>query len=156
MWLYKNGLIKSFSDWWLNFQQFSAGFNFEIVGHGYKSFNNNNKPCAEFLCRICAFYWNILVVICPRLSFISNFCKRYNCIVLFCHFLECIVIWVDRVLKYTYKYFVQLWFKYKYIDSNTYTDTFNQIYSGLGCWVGMLSTVLWLETPYKAKKEFQD
>ena len=64
------------------------------------------------------------------------------------------------VLKYKYIYFVQLWFKYKYIDSNTNTNTFKQIYlpkftplhfrkfhwhwsswgtwwGGLGCWVGM-------------------
>ena len=34
----EQGFRKSFSAWGLNFKQFSAGFNFEIVGHDYKDF----------------------------------------------------------------------------------------------------------------------
>ena len=49
-------------------------------------------PGAVFLCRISSFYWNILVVICQYLLFISNFSKRKNCIVSYHHFLECIAI----------------------------------------------------------------
>ena len=37
------GFRKSFSAWGLYFKRFSAGFNFEIVGHGYKDFINRNK-----------------------------------------------------------------------------------------------------------------
>ena len=37
------GFRKWFSAWGLNFKQFSAGFNFEIVGHNYKDFINKNK-----------------------------------------------------------------------------------------------------------------
>ena len=37
------GFRKSFSAWGLNFKQFSAGFDFEIVGHNYKDFINKNK-----------------------------------------------------------------------------------------------------------------
>ena len=39
----QQGFRKSFSAWGLNFKQFSAGFNFEIVGHNYKDFINKNK-----------------------------------------------------------------------------------------------------------------
>ena len=39
----KQGFRKSFSAWGLNFKQFTAGFIFEIVGHGYKDFINKNK-----------------------------------------------------------------------------------------------------------------
>ena len=41
-WLAQQGFRKSFSAWGLNFKQFSAGFNFQIVGHGYKDFINKN------------------------------------------------------------------------------------------------------------------
>ena len=37
------GFRKWFSAWGLNFKQFLAGFNFEIVGHNYKDFVNKNK-----------------------------------------------------------------------------------------------------------------
>ena len=36
------GFRKSFSAWGLNFKQFSARFDFEIVGHGYKDLINKN------------------------------------------------------------------------------------------------------------------
>ena len=40
------GFRKSFSAWALNFKQFLAGFNFEIVGHSYKDLINKNT-CAK-------------------------------------------------------------------------------------------------------------
>ena len=84
--------------------------------------DSSEFPRAEFLCNICAFYWNILVVICRCLSFISNYSKRLNCIVLYCHFLECIVICIVSsnlpMHRNMMNRFTPNKYKYKFIQKN--------------------------------------
>ena len=41
---------KSFSAWGLNCKQFSAGINFEIVGHSYRDFINENRHDMQHRC----------------------------------------------------------------------------------------------------------
>ena len=41
------GFTKSYSAWGQNFKQFSAGFNFKIVGYNYKDFINENKRTTQ-------------------------------------------------------------------------------------------------------------